>query len=181
MAIVSALTELHLSEDDHKRIDAEYENWKAHEGYQDEIKSVDLRIAGAESRLDRLTDLLIDGMLEQLTHDQKREALLFEIAKLKEERAELGKIAASERDREKFLELMKTLAPLYRSSKAAEKRVLVENCFSNRIWDGKNVCLEPSELVLAAQNSSCVPYGGPIADTLRTFIQKLDSLLYRSI
>ncbi|MCB9947265.1 MAG: recombinase family protein [Rhodospirillaceae bacterium] len=172
-AITVALANLQFTEEDQRKIDDDYPTWKVHDGYREEKKSLDLRITGAEARLDRLTDLFIDGKLEQREHDEKRERLLYEIAKLKDERRALDNMTASERDRQKFLELMKTLAQLYESGKPTEKRVLVENCFSNRTWDGKYIGLEPSELVLEAKNSSCVPYGGPITDTIRTFLRDL--------
>jgi len=69
---------------------------------------------------------------------------------------------------------MKSLGALYISANQQEKRVLVENCFSNRRWNGENVELEPSSLVREAQTGLCVPYGCPTRVTLRTFIRELD-------
>lgn len=175
-AVHRALARLELSEADRTKIDENYATWKADRGFPEELNAIELRIAQAEARLDRVADLLIDEKLDQTTHDRKRDAIQIEIARLKEERRALSERTADEEDRSKFLELMKTLAPLYESAKAPEKRVLVENCFSNRTWDGKCVYLEPSELVLAAKDDHNVPNGGPFRDTIRTFIKQFDVL-----
>ena len=81
-------------------------------------------------------------------------------------------MAASEVDRQKFFELMKTLTRLYEITDFPERRIIVEMCFSNRTFDGENVYLEPSELVQAVRNGDGVPYGGPIRDTIRTFVER---------
>lgn len=170
-AILNALVGFELREADYARMEADYETWKEHHGFQSEIRSLDLQVKSAEVRLDRLTDMFLDGKIGQNTHDKKHERLIFEISKLKEDSAEIANRSASDQDRRKFFELMKSLAALYISAKPSEKQVLVENCFSNRQWNGKNVDLEPSNLILEAQNGLCVPYGGPIRDTIRTFLQ----------
>jgi len=170
-AILNALISYELSDSDHARMEADYESWKEHRGFQSELRSLDLRMKSTESRLDRLTDLYLDGKIGQTMHDRKHERLLIEIAKLKEDRLEMANRSASDQDRRKFFELMKSLAALYISATPSEKRVLVENCFSNRQWNGKSVDLEPSNLIHEAQNGLCVPYGGPIRDTIRTFLK----------
>ena len=174
-AVLNALIMYQIPSSDDDVIETRYQTWRAQHGFQTELKSVDLRIRAAEARLDRLTDLFIDGKFDEFTCSQKRERLLFEINALKDERKDIENRAASDRDRRKFLELMKSLALLYMSANTAEKRVLIENCFSNRRWNGQSVELEPSNLVIEARDGLCVPYGGPIRDTIRTLIRKLDN------
>jgi site-specific DNA recombinase len=172
-AILNALLGFELSVSDHAHMEVDYESWKERQGFQSESRSLDLRVKSTEVRLDRLTDLYLDGKIGQNTHDRKHEQLLIELAKLKEDRVDMASRSASDRDRRKFFELMKSLAALYVSANPSEKRVLVENCFSNRQWNGKNVDLEPSILIHEVHSGLCVPYGGPIRDTIRTFLQIL--------
>jgi len=174
-AIRYGLHRVQLSEADRTTMDRKYETWRAQHGFREELNSVDLRIDGAQARLDRLTDLFIDGQIDQPTHDWKKEQLLYELATLREDRREIENRTASDVDRRKFLELMKTLAELYETANPPEKRALVENCFSNRSWDGKCVELKPSELIEEARDGLCVPYGGAIRATLRTLIIELDN------
>ena len=48
-------------------------------------KSVLLRIADASSRLDRLTDLLIDGTINKPDYERRKQNTEFELAQLREE------------------------------------------------------------------------------------------------
>lgn len=169
-AILNALMRCQLSGAAHEKCEEKYRTWRAHHGFRDELNSIDLRIKGTQARLDRLTDLYVDGEIAQIEHDRKRDRLICEITKLREDRKEIEDRSASDRDRRRFFELMKSLAPLYISAEPSEKRVLVQNCFSNRSWNGENVELKPSDLIEEAQTGLCVPYGGPIRATLRTFI-----------
>lgn len=174
VAVREALDSLQLTDADDAKLERRYRNWRALQGFRAELKSVDLRVESAQAKLDRLTDLLIDGHIDKLTHDRKKERLLHELGALREERQEIKYRTASDRDRRKFFELMKTLGPLYKTANPPERRILVENCFSNRRWNGKYVELQPSELILEAQDGLCVPYGGAIRVTLRTLIEQLD-------
>lgn len=94
-----------------------------------------------------------------------------DISKLKAQKLDHAKNASSERDRMNFLELMKNLTGLYETAKPDEKRYLVENCFSNRTWNGKNVCFETSNMVMEAKNTPNVYDGGATRDTYRTFVK----------
>ncbi|MCU7806191.1 MAG: recombinase family protein [Candidatus Thiodiazotropha sp. (ex Lucinoma borealis)] len=173
-AIYQKLHEYQFSDADRERFVHRLETWEDNTDYEDVTKSVDLRITQAETRLDRVTDLFIDEKIDQPTHEKKRTALLIEIEKLKEERADIDEKPLEQEERQEFFELMKNLAELYKESKPTEKRTLVENCFSNRKWDGKYVYLEPSELISTVKNGTAVPYGGPFRDRIRTFIDELD-------
>ncbi len=168
-AIINRLLELELTSDRHQILEARYQKWRAHHGFDNELKSVELRLSETQARLERLTDLFIDGKLPQSLHDERRERLQIDLQRLKDERQTIESWSLSDAERAKFFELMKSLAGLYISMNHQERRSLVEICFSNRRWTGKNAILEPSDLILEAQNGLCVPYGGPIRDTLRTF------------
>jgi hypothetical protein len=64
-------------------------------------------------------------------------------------------------------------------AKPVEKRVIVENCFSNRTVVGKTVCLEPYDWLEVGKKRPPVLYGAHYRDTNRTFDmpKELDRLL----
>ena len=168
-AIIEALRRVQFSDTKKDKIDQSFSTW---ESYQVPQQSLELQISQAEGRLDKITDLFIDDKIDQITHDQKREAMRIEIAKLKEDQHQLTTVRVYEEDRVKFLELMKNVAKLYESADSAEKRLLIENCLSNRTWDGKCIYLQPSDLIQTVKDTRCVPYGGPYKDTIRTFLER---------
>lgn len=135
------------------------ENWQ---------RSLDLRIDQARQRLDRLTDLLIDGTIPKVDFENKKHSLLFEIAELTEERRKLDEDRFTEEDTEKFLELATSLDSQYKSASNDEKRTMVENCFSNRTLSPKSLCLEPRNWLRDLKNGLAVPDGDQPRSTSRT-------------
>ncbi|MBL4751564.1 MAG: recombinase family protein [Amylibacter sp.] len=175
--IIAALKGIQFTERDLVKIEGECEQWQFGKKSKNISKSINLRISEAEARLQRLTDLLIDAAIDKDAYNERRSTLLMDIEELKSEKREHEKNTTTEHDRKKFLELMKTVTGLYISSNPEEKRVLVENCFSNRTWDGENVCLEPSKMVLEALENPSVYDGGPTRDTYRTFVKVFENHL----
>lgn len=135
---------------------------------EEQRTSLLLRIADETSRLDRMTDLMIDGTLDKATFQEKQNALQFRLAALRESLASLPDPKEIEANRRQFLELMKSLARLHENADQVGKRQLVENCFSNRRVIGKNVLLEPYNWLQEAKNSSYVFSGALDRDTDRT-------------
>ncbi len=172
-AIEKALGTYQFSEDDHQSMGVGYDSW-TDESKKKEVRSIQLRISQAEARLGKVTDLLIDDRIDQRAHDQKRSEIQIEISKLHDQLLDLEENYINSTDRQKFFELMKNLTGLYISSNSEEKRLLVKNCFSNRYWDGKNVGLEPSNLITTVKKTASVPYSGEIRDTIRTLLQVFD-------
>lgn len=150
---------------------ARYESWDTPNKLRRERKNLDLRLADAKGRLDRLTEFLLDGTLDREAYARRRETLQIEIASLNEDLHNLKERDVSAEDIEKFFELMKNLAALYETAKPPMKRGIVENCFSNRLWTGTCVELEPSERLVRAKTDVLAPYGGGTRDTFRTFFQ----------
>jgi site-specific DNA recombinase len=128
-----------------------------------------LLIADDETRLQRLTDLLIDGTIDNDTYQERRRAIQLRLAATRELAAEPQNPSQLEENRRKFLELMKSLVLLHEIARPDEKRVLVENCYSNRRVTGKNVELEPYNWLQIRKNSGGVCYGAPERDANRTF------------
>jgi DNA invertase Pin-like site-specific DNA recombinase len=173
-AIVGALGQLQFSDKDTDFLWERYQTWDASRRLEDAKASLNLRVAEAKSRLEKLTDFLIDGAIDQYTYAERRATLVSEINRLEQECVDTSEMAISQEDLAEFFELMKTLKNLYISGNHGEKRRIVENCFSNRTWDGKNVELEPSELVEEAKSELAVTHGGAMRGTFRTVLKLLD-------
>ncbi len=119
-------------------------------------------IAAATTRLERLTDAYVEGLLEKDVYHERRAALLAE-----RQAAQDALATAKEtiRDREvaveKCLEVAKCPARLYAAATIAEKRQLVEILCSNRKVSGKDIDISTAEpfLFLASAQSSirCAP------------------------
>jgi len=113
------------------------------DGTAEMCRSIKLRIAQAEDRLQRLTDLLIDDAIDRTDHDARKKSLKLELAALREELDETQKTDLTEGNMQKFLELITSVAELHKIAEPDEKRCLVENCFSNRVVSPGGPCLKP--------------------------------------
>jgi site-specific DNA recombinase len=152
--VMDALTKLEIDEEGAKILDHGFEVDDIQHTISDRRKSLDLQIADDSNRLVRLTDLLIDGMLDKESFQERQNTLKLRIAELKEALLRLPKMNQIAEDRYNFLELMKTLAGLHKSVERAEKREMLENCFSNRMVIGKEVVLEPYNWLSQAKNAA---------------------------
>jgi site-specific DNA recombinase len=132
-------------------------------------KSLQLRIDATEQGLSRAADLLIDGTLDDATYLAKKRDAILTLSVLREDLLKLPDAVEIEKNNAQFIELMKNLTGLYQTLKPAEKRVFVENTFSNRTVIEKEPCLEPYPWVQAVKHDACVPSGDPYRHTDRTF------------
>lgn len=156
-AITAALNGLELTDVQAKRMHRDWQSWIDGDERNQAARSIELRTSQAERRLNRLTDLLIDGAVGQEDFNTRKRSLKLELAALAEEQEKLAKIHLSGARMEKFLELMKNLAGLHISANSDIKRVLVENCFSNRAVVGKKLCLEPYSWLKSRKISELTP------------------------
>lgn len=156
--VLDALRALEIDEEGAKTLDDSFEAEDPQHTITDRRKSMELQIADESNRLVRLTDLLIDGTLDKESFQERQNTIKLRVAELKEALLTLPKPGQIAEDRYNFLELIKTLAELHKSAERAEKREMLENCFSNRVVIGKEVVLEPYNWLSAAKNAapSCV-------------------------
>jgi site-specific DNA recombinase len=126
-----------------------FTNWLNGNEQSEAFDALELRIAQAEARLERLTDLLIDGSLGPDDFNRRKHSLQLEIAELHQSRSDIEQNRLPPEEVAKFLELMKNLAELHRSAKPHEKRQMLEVCFSNRVLIGKNLAVEPANWLTA--------------------------------
>jgi len=129
-----------------------------------------LQLADARSRMDRLTDALVDGLLDRATFEARKGGLLLDIARL-EERTTMRPDDAVARLQE-MLELATSLISSYESSDDEGKRRIVEITTSNLSLRGKELEITPSEPFQALMNRHLVTCGDPQRDTVRTNCQR---------
>jgi site-specific DNA recombinase len=129
------------------------ESWQPVEQEKADTKAIELQRAAMKDRLNRLTDALIDGLIDQDAFSQRKQALLLEEVRL----GEAERAAAALHDNlgrlPEFLELIKSLENLYRLSLPAEKQQIVEIATSNRRVCGKNIYVEPSNWLVQVEQT----------------------------
>lgn len=172
--ILLALRRLEISTDDATELTKRWNDKLANIVSDDMRKSLELQIGAVEQSLSRAADLLITGTLDNETYLAKKRDASLRLSALREELRNLPDPVEMEANDVQFIELMKNLAGLYESLKPAEKRVFVENTFSNRTVNGKKPCLEPYSWVTEAKSGQGVLCGAPHRDRDRTFIDHDD-------
>nr|WP_283055066.1 zinc ribbon domain-containing protein [Thetidibacter halocola] len=169
-AIQSTLSSLEITEEQAGALE---QAWVHDTCVEDQARRRDalrLNLAAETGRLDRLTNLAIDGTIDPDTFARKKRDLTLSIAALEEDLAGLPDPAAIKADRMAFLELAKSLAWLHIHGTAAEKREIVENAFSNRTVVGRNVDFEPYQWLQPDRLTQGVLSGALCRDTYRTGI-----------
>ena len=148
---------------------------------QDQVKLVEaqretqrVRQGQIRDRLNRLTDALLDGLIEKEVFAQKRAALLLD----QNEAIQSQPRTTSLLDRaEEFLELAKDPCLLYELAFPDEKRELLLATTSNRTVDQENGSVELSEPFRSIVAQKDVLYCGPRPDGPRTAKVIVDFLM----
>ena len=148
-----------------------------HAAHEDVLARLRFDAGKAADRLSRLTDLLVDGVVDPATFEAKKGTLLHEKLGLDE------KIAALENDpawlREKvrrYLELATTASLSYEAANQERKRQMVEIVTSNLTVRGKEASVELREPFRLLSERHSVSPSAPSRDVLRTFSELLVQL-----
>jgi len=174
--VLGMLSNIKISNQDFDQMATAMNEWFDQRDNSDSMKkAAALQIAQINDRMERLTDALIDRLIDQSTFNARKRSLMLEKLEIEQNLENLDNIASERENVFKFLELIKNLTSTYEIANEAEKRQIVEFASSNRLVDGKKVSLEPSDALLASQSLAGVLCGGPQRDTSRTFSQKLAS------
>lgn len=175
-AVQAALQLVDLTEDAIDRVVTGLEAFIGRDDKQAILRGYDAQIAQLEDRQERLTDAFIDRLIDEETYTTRKRKLTLEHADTLERRADEAKKHATPDDARRFLELAKTLTESYRNANSNEKRRIVNSAFSNRTVVGKELYLEPSEWLQAAQQAPSVLCGAPERCTSRTFLDLMRSM-----
>ncbi|MEM8971721.1 MAG: recombinase family protein [Pseudomonadota bacterium] len=166
--IAQALQRTSLSNSMVEKLGERLRQWLQQKSEQPADDTVQMRINLVEARLNKLTDALLDELIDQDVFNQKREALLLEQANLKEEKAERLVRPSLTVDRiDKFLELMESLYLTYLFADPAEKREIAQLTTSNRSIAGKSVFVEPHHWLVQASNTMDTLSGAPYTGSSR--------------
>ncbi len=145
---------------------------------EEQLRSCRLQLDGVKARLNRLTDALLDGLIEKLPFEERRATLGVEE---KEIQATISGLEAgindSLRQLERFLELVKNAPFVYKQANPGEKRELLRNLTSNLSVTGKNVSVEPKASVSVLLNRPKLSHGAPSRDVHRTLRLLVDKIM----
>jgi hypothetical protein len=142
-----------------------------------EKRAATLQLEAVRTRMNRLTDLLLDGTVEKPAFDEKQKELVWEEAKLKQR---LAVLEAGNGDPfneiERIVELAKDAALLYEQANVTRKRELLRILMSNLYASATNVDVELAIPFRIIGNRGKTSYGGPYRGTCRTLGKLLDQL-----
>ncbi|MEO1700614.1 MAG: recombinase family protein [Pseudomonadota bacterium] len=150
-AIITSYEEWAFSDADVQSLCDEWNAYVARQEKTSGERTLHMRTAEIKKRLDRLTDLVIDGVVDTETYQARREELEIKLATLDREASKTSNLAALTANLQKFLELMKNVARLHKSLKWPERRELLQLLTSNRSLSREKPYFEPSMLVQSAR------------------------------
>ena len=101
------------------------------------LTSLQLQLAGCEARLGRLTDALIDGLIERELFESRKSAVLIRRRELLDQIEHIGSTGSKADRMMQLLELANTAHVSYRNGLPSEKRALLAATMSNFLGIGK--------------------------------------------
>lgn len=171
-----SLKKLWLSPDEGSLIDELCEdikqNWN--QDAESRLKAEELRLAAIQTKLERLTDAYVDGVLDRLQFEERKTTLILE-------RRDADKRITGIRSGDdsglaqwnKIVELIKAASLLHENANPQEKREMVDCIMSNPVATHKTLAISLqfpfSEIAKRNDGQS----GCPLRDNGRTFWQKL--------
>lgn len=146
-AIRARLCELSLSPEMNRELAARASALLPHAGekHAEALKALLLREEAIAGRLERLTDALVDGVLDQAAYRGRRERLELERIEVTKQRETIAKHNPEQTVAllSTFLDHCQTLADAYETGSLDRKRELVLTVFSNRCAGHSSIDLEP--------------------------------------
>ena len=132
------------------------------------IQSLELQLAKLDERQDRLTDALIDQLIDRDTYLKRKHALESEASELRDA---LRNARAGDDRRDsvlRFLELAKSLYLHYETADLVQKRLILSNVFSNCEILGKSLTFATRKWLCEPEDTLAVLCGGPDRGSTRT-------------
>ena len=151
-AIIEVLNQVTLTDESITHLTERLSKWIADHASHSPASTYRMQIEQLKIRIERLTDALIDHLIDTETFNVRKEALLVEQVALQQKVTSDPVRAMTQGHIQKFLERMKNLSLNYKMVTKAEKRQLVENTTSNRMVSGKKLMVEASNWLREAQN-----------------------------
>ena len=155
-AILDALSRVRMSDENIVTLSKAIAVWLGERVEREQPHTHAMQIQSVTLRLERLTDALIDRLIDTDTFNKRKTSLLLEKATIEEKFAKDSENYPEPWRIQKFLELVKSLYSTYKIATSAEKREIVKMATSNRIVSIRNVTVEPSNWLLDTQNALSV-------------------------
>jgi hypothetical protein len=156
---------------------AEYRR-NASEKCEDEKSAAALQLEALRARKSRLTDLFLDGSLDQATFDEKHKSLVWEESQLKQKITTLDAGCEEALTKiESTVGLAKDASLLYKQASLERKRELLRILLSDMTSSPENLGVElriPFTMIAKTADTSC---GGPHRRTCRTMDEIMNQLL----
>ncbi|MBF9060055.1 recombinase family protein [Rhodobacterales bacterium HKCCSP123] len=142
----------------------------------DMLKALELRLSNLSMREDRLTDALIDQLIDKETYRSRKDAIDIERNEIRGAMRDARSVDDRRASVLRFLELAKSLALHYEMANPAQRRQIIQNAFSNCIVRSQNLSLTPQKWLREPAWTVSVLCGGPVRDRIRT-LQEIQPLL----
>ncbi|MHA7820266.1 MAG: recombinase family protein [Erythrobacter sp.] len=137
-------------------------------------QTVPLELGNVRAKLERLTDALIDRLIEKDEFEARRAKFMLEEAELQERADRNRSFARKAAEVRSMVELAKSLATTYLFANRSEKRRIIRLTMSNRRVTGKNVEIKPSNWLLKVEEAIAILSCADAPGTHRTFIEEFD-------
>jgi site-specific DNA recombinase len=167
LEITKALSRVRMSDADISKLESEITAWIASRNTDSSANTYSMQLSKIEEKLERLTDALIDHLVDQEVFSKRKEVLFLEKIRLNEA-IEASKKLPDPAQIQKFLELVKNLALTYGIADVDEKGQIVQFATSNRTVDGKNVYVEPANWLFETEEAIAGLIGGDSRPTSRS-------------
>jgi site-specific DNA recombinase len=144
----------------------------------EQTTALKLKLAEVSGRLSRLTDVLIDGMLDRGAYEAKRLELLTEERRIKDA---IGRVSTGdeiERTTSDFFEHLKCLSLSLKMATIDEKRDLLKIVTSNIVADGKDIVVELHSPFREVREVNSVLTSPPLRNRPRTLLLSIAKQLY---
>jgi site-specific DNA recombinase len=162
------LLTLRLSDQQYRRLRALALRRLAKTTSAEALTALELRLASLNERQERLTDALIDNLIDKETYLARKQALDVEQNEL---RAAMKEATSGDVQREsvmRFLELARGLYLHYEMADPGQKRWIVQNAFSNCTAQGKNLSFATRKWLRDVEDTVDVLCGAPVPARTRT-------------
>jgi site-specific DNA recombinase len=175
-AVRTSLHQLEMSADAAATVDREKDMDTADRAIIDARRHLELRIADETSKLERLTDLLVDSTIDRGQYTARKAECDTRLAELQQELQHLPTAGQLAELRVQLAELRKSLCLTYDLADNEEKRQFIENVWPNRLIVERSVVLEPSNWLEQALTGQDVPFGDPVRGHGRTFTELIRTM-----
>jgi len=188
-AILGALADVALTDEELQMAHGFVEERRnaGHEQRRASEQAFRLQSDQIQSRLSKLTDLMIEGTIHRALYETKQKALLLEQSAVRDRMEQIRRGDGSElKEFEKTVELAKSPSLLYKVASLEKKRELLKTLLSNLTVSSKNVGITLSLPFRLIRDREKHEDGGPCRGTCRTWeilfnkIQNYDSVSDRA-